>query len=182
MNLYLRYFDNEALTTSIDEALDFLASQKDITVDDFLANDIESYYNGSMPYPKRYKVRGKNYFIAIKTLCKTLEEFKERGSQPRAVKEDNQARKEQEAAQLQEFRPGWYNAGIFFRRVVQLPTDGKCHYFDTDFRVRLKATSIQDCYDRICEHLRNRFDVDSRSQLPSIKGRNFTCEYLGLEK
>lgn len=181
MNLYLRYFDNEFLAITIDDALDFLASQKDINVDDFLANDLETYYRSNMPYPKRYKVRGKNYFIAIKTPCKTLAEFKERGSQPRAVKEDNHQRKEQEQAMLQQFRPGWYNAGIFFRRVVQMPNNGKCQYFDTDFRVRLKATSIQDCYDRVCEHLRNRFDVDSRSQMPSIKGRNFTCEYLGMK-
>lgn len=180
MNLYLRYFDNEVLATNIDEALDFLASQKDINVDDFLANDLQTYYNGTMPYPKRYKVRGKNYFIAIKTPSKTMAEFKERGAQPRTVKEEAQHRKEDEAAALKQFKPGWYSAGMFFRRVVQMPSDGKCRYFDTDFRVKLKATSIQDCYDRICEHLRNRFDVDSRSQLPSIKGRNFSCQYLGM--
>lgn len=180
MNLYLRYFNHEVLVETADQALNFLANETDINVDDFLANDLASYAEGSMPYPKRYRVRGKNYFIVIKTLAKTLEEFKA-GAQNRNTKESNQQRKEEEEASLQEFRPGWYQANMFFRRVVQMPTSGKCRYFDTDFRVRLKATSIMDCYNRVCDHLHNRFDVDTRSQFPSIKGHNFTCKYLGMK-
>lgn len=181
MNLYIRYFDHEVLVTNVEQALDFLTNETDINVDDFLATDITNYANGLVPYPKRYRVRGKNYFIVIKTQAETLEEFKAAASQSRNAKENNQQRKEEEEAVLQAYRPGWYSASIFFRRVVQMPKDGKCRYFDTDFRVRLKATSIQDCYNRICDHLHNRFDVDTRSQLPSIKGHNFTCQYLGMK-
>ena len=39
-----------------------------------------------------------------------------------------------------------------------------------------------DCYERIVEHLRNRQDVDMRSQFPSAKGRNFSFVYLGNVK
>ena len=180
MNLYIRYFDTEVVVEDADQALDFLSSIPEIDVDEFLAKDLMQYYHSDMPYPKRYKVRGRNYFIVIKTLANTIEEFKENANAPRPTKQATQERKEQEERDLKAFRPGWYDATIMFRRVVPMPVDGKCQYFDTDFRVRLKACSVQDCYDRICDHLRNRFDVDSRSQLPSIKGRNFSCQYLGM--
>lgn len=180
MNLYLRYFDSEVVVDSVDKALDFLTSIPDIDVDDFMMNDLASYYKSPMPYPKRYKVRGRNYFIVIKTNANTLEEFKAHSTASRSLKEENVMRKEQLEQNIKTYRPGWYDASILFRRVVQLPQDGKCQYFDTDFRVRLKATSIQDCYDRMCDHLRNRYDVDTRSQLPSIKGKNFSCQYLGM--
>lgn len=181
MNLYIRYFDSEVVVADISKAIDFLSSIPEIDVDEFLVNDLTQYYKGNMPYPKRYKVRGRNYFIVIKTTAQSLEEFKLNAGGARAVKEDASQRKEAEMMDLQRFRPGWYAAGMLFRRVVQMPMDGKCQYFDTDFRVRLKATSIQDCYDRVCDHLRNRYDVDMRSQLPSIKGKNFSCQYLGME-
>lgn len=180
MNLYIRYFDTEVVVQSAEMALDFLSSIPEIDVDEFLVNDLTQYYHSQMPYPKRYKVRGRNYFIVIKTLANTLEEFKDNAGTTRVAKQSNQERKEQEERDLKAFRPGWYDATIFFRRVVQMPQDGKCQYFDTDFRVRLKACSVQDCYERVCDHLRNRYDVDMRSQLPSIRGRNFTCLYLGM--
>ena len=180
MNLYIRYFDSEIVATELSAAIDFLSSIPEIDVDEFLINDLTQYYKGNMPYPKRYKVRGRNYFIVIKTLAATLEEFKLNANNQKG-KDDAAQRKEAEEEDLRRFRPGWYAAGMMFRRVVQMPLDGKCQYFDTDFRVRLKATSIQDCYERLCDHLRNRFDVDTRSQLPSIKGKNFSCQYLGME-
>lgn len=179
MNLYLRYFDLEAVVASVDKAVEFLSSIPEIDVDDFLKNDLNQYYNSQMPYPKRYKVSGRNYFIVIKTTAETLNEFKANAS-TRSPKEEEMARKEEEKLYISQERPGWYDAGILFRRVVQMPDDGKCQYFDTDFRVRLKATSIQNCYDRIVDHLRNRHDVDPRSQFPSIKGKNFSCQYLGM--
>jgi hypothetical protein len=46
---------------------------------------------------------------------------------------------------------------------------------------KLKAESVQDCYDKVLEHLRNRQDIDSRSQYPSIKSPNFEFSYLGEE-
>lgn len=180
MNLYIRYFDFEYVAKDINAAIDFLSSIPEIDVDEFLVNDLTQYYKSNMPYPKRYKVRGRNYFIVIKTTAETLEEFKLNANNAKA--KDNAAlRREAEEEDLRSYRPGWYAAGMLFRRVVMMPDDGKCQYFDTDFRVRLKATSIQDCYERVCNHLRNRFDVDSRSQLPSIKGKNFSCQYLGME-
>lgn len=180
MNLYIRYFDTEVVVEDATQALDFLSSIPEIDVDDFLVNDLTQYYNGNMPYPKRYKVHGRNYFIVIKTTATTLEEFKENAGSTRNNKIGNQERKEQEERDLRAFRPGWYDATIMFRRVVQMPHDGKCQYFDTNFRVRLKACSTLDCYERVCDHLRNRHDVDSRSQLPSVKGKNFSCQYLGM--
>lgn len=180
-NLYIRYFDQEVVVPDVKKAVDFLSSIPDIDVDEFLVTDINGYYKGSMPYPKRYKVHGRNYFIVIKTDASTIEEFKlNAANAASSAKADAQMRKEAEENDIKAFRPGWYDAGIFFRRVVQMPHDGKCQYFDTDFRVRLKAESIQDCYDRVCNHLRNRFDVDPRSQFPSIKGKNFSCQYLGM--
>lgn len=180
MNLYIRYFDDETVACSIDDAVSFLNSLSDIDVDEYLVNDLTQYINGSMPYPKRYKVRSRNYFIVIKTNASTLAEFKANGAGNHSAKEDAQLRKEAELQNIQKIQPGWYAASIMFRRVVQMPDDGKCQYFDTDFKVRLKAMSIQDCYDRVVDHLRNRFDIDPRSQFPSIKGRNFSCQYLGM--
>lgn len=180
MNLYIRYFNSEIVATDLNAAIEFLSSIPEIDVDEFLINDLTLYYKGAMPYPKRYKVRGRNYFIVIKTSAATLEEFKANANNTKA-KDDVVMRKEPEEDVLRRYRPGWYAASMMFRRVVQMPHDGKCQYFDTDFRVRLKATSILDCYERICDHLRNRYDVDTRSQLPSIKGKNFTCQYLGME-
>ena len=37
----------------------------------------------------------------------------------------------------------------------------------------------QDAYNRITDHLRNRPEVDSRSQFPSAKSSNFQYTYLG---
>ena len=43
MNLYLRYFDNEVLVHSVDEALDFLSSIPDIQLTPELEDDIRNY-------------------------------------------------------------------------------------------------------------------------------------------
>ena len=63
--------------------------------------------------------------------------------------------------------------------MVLIPETSKFQYKDTLFRVRLKAQSPMDCYNRIVDHLRNRQDVDSRSQFPSSKSSNFFYTYLG---
>lgn len=180
MNLYIRYFNNEVVVQNAQAAIDFLSSIPEIDVDEFLQKNIIQYAQSSINFPKRYKVKGKNYFIVIKTTASTMEEFKNNGSRPEAEKSVMQLRKEEEMNQIKALRPGWYNAGILFQRAVTMP-DGKCQFVETDFRVRLKATSIQDCYDRIVEHIRNRGDVDERSQIPSVKGRNFSYQYLGMQ-
>ena len=51
-------------------------------------------------------------------------------------------------------------------------------YQDTTFSALLKADSGQDCYNRIIDHLKNRQDVDLRSQFPSAKGNNFEFKFI----
>ena len=56
----------------------------------------------------------------------------------------------------------------------------KFQYQDTRFKARCKAHNMQECYERIVDHLRSRQDVDPRSQFPSVKGKNFSCSYIGM--
>ncbi len=176
-HLYLRFFDEETLVATPEEALDFLRAQPDIVVDDYLVNEIYQYYESKNPYPKRHKVSQRCYFIVIKTNATTLEEFKNNAN----AKNEQVAKKERKEVSYNEYMPGWYDVSLNFKRVVAHPVTGKCQYFDTDFRVRMKGESQQDCYDRVLDHLRNRFDVDQRSQFPSIKGKNFFAHYLGMQ-
>lgn len=174
-HLYLRFFDAEVVVASPDEAIEFLRTQPDIYVDEFLETDLRRYYESKMPYPKRYKVRQRCYFIVIKTNATTLEEFKNNANQ----KSESPA--EKKTVSFDDFQPGWYDVTITFKRNVPHPVTGKCTYFDTDFRVRMKAESVMDAYNRVTDHLRNRHDVDPRSQFPSIKGKNFRALYLGMK-
>ena len=178
MNIYLRFFDSEILVNSLSEAIDFLQSIPEVDVDEFLVKDLTQYIESDVMYPKRYKVRGRAYFIVIKTMASTLEEFKEIGLQAKDPTRQSEAReKPQDAFLIQNF--GWYDATINFKRVVCLPQTQKCQYCDTTFKARLKASCIQECYDRVIDHLRSRGDIDPRSQFPSIKGKNFECVFLG---
>ena len=180
MNLYLRFFNDEVLVESVDQAIDFLSQLFDIRLDDSLCQELTRYAESSNLYPKRFKVGAKSYFIVIKTTAKTMEEFKayaanvgEKPSDIRGMEKENLARS------LAEENLGWYKAAIKFKRVVVDEQTNKCRYVDTDFEAKLKARSVQDCYDRVVDYLRNRADVDPRSQYPSIRGRNFKAEYLG---
>ena len=76
MNIYARYFNQEVLVYSLDELIDFLVSIPEIDVTDEMVSDIANYVNGDMPYPKRYKIRPRVYFILIKTTAQSMEEFK----------------------------------------------------------------------------------------------------------
>ena len=67
MNLYLRYFDQEAFATNVDQAIDFLKSIPEIGMDESLEADVRDYAASDVCYPKRYKVRPRVYFIVIKT-------------------------------------------------------------------------------------------------------------------
>jgi len=60
-----------------------------------------------------------------------------------------------------------------------MPETGKCKYIDTRFRVRLRAVSAMDAYNRIIDHLKNRNDIDPRSQFPSAKSEKFEYTFLG---
>ena len=179
MNLYLRYFENETLVHNVDEALDFLSSISEINLDAALADDIRQYAEGDVRYPKRYKVRPHVYFIIIKTEAETMLDFK----QKKAVHSAGDGGEHRESPVMQHLNmenPGWYEGVLDFKRVVLIPATGKCEYRDTRFVVQCKANSGIDCYNRMIENLRER--VDSRSQFPSAKGKNFKFKYLGMWK
>ncbi len=181
MNLYLRYFDNETLVHNVDDALDFLSSIPEIGMNAEMEADIRDYVASDVFYPKRYKVRTRVYFIIIKTEAATMMDFKQKKalrtpSAESSMRIDNNP----VVLRLTEEQPGWYEGALDFKRVVLIPATGKYEYRDTHFVARCKARSGQDCYNRIVDHLRGR--VDSRSQFPSSKGKNFKFKYLGMWK
>ena len=175
MNLYIRYFDDEVLVHSVEEALNFLSSLDDVELNDEIVTELQKFMSSSAMYPKHIKVRARSFFIVIKTTAKTMEEFKAKGATQ--GKEEKLAQKEALAAYSNP-QPGWYAAKMTFKRVILMP-DQKSHYVDTPFVCKILANSIQDCYDKVVEHLRGRQDIDPRSQFPSIKSPNFEFDYLG---
>ena len=66
-----------------------------------------------MPYPKRYKVRPRVYFIVIKTTATTLAEFKVNGGRTQSLAESSE--KEPAARFSINDRPGWYEGGNPFQ-------------------------------------------------------------------
>ena len=178
MNLYIRYFDKETFVSSADEAIDFLSSISEIGMNAELEADIREYATNDVCYPKRYKVRPRVYFIIIKTSAANMQDFKDKKALRPALASQNPAASS--INRLAEEMPGWYEGSLDFKRVVMIPATGKHEYRDTHFVANLKANSGLDCYNRIVEHLRTR--VDSRSQFPSAKGKNFHYRYLGMWK
>ena|SRR5574344_3032956 len=184
MNLYLRYFDNEVLVHSAGEAIEFLSGIPAIELTPQLEEDIRSYADSNVFYPKRYKVRQHVYFIIIKTTASTMLDFKQKKAlHPQQVPQMQVVDRRELAAttmnRMTEVCEGWYEGSLDFKRVV-LVSSGKHEYRDTHFVARCKAMSGQDCYERIVEHLKDR--VDNRSQFPSAKGKNFNFKYLGMWK
>lgn len=181
MNLYLRFFNEEVLVNTVDQALDFLSSISEIKLDGSLRSELIRYAEGSNPYPKRFKVGPKVYFIVIKTTANTMEEFKAYAAETSVAEvTENDAPKEVVERVMETDTPGWYQGVMKFKRVVPVEGTNKFRYVDTEFEAKLKAYSVQDCYNRMIDHLRSRNDVDTRSQFPSIRGRNFKAEYLGM--
>ena len=176
MNLYIRYFDDETLVHSVEEALHFLSSISDVEVNEEMVGELEKFMSSSAMYPKHIKVRMRSFFIVIKTTANTLEEFKAKGNGQEKL--EKLAQKEALAG-YEQSQPGWYAAKIVFKRVVVIPETQKCRYVDTPFVCKVKADSAHDCYDKVLEHLRDRKDIDVRSQFPSIKSANFEWEFLG---
>ena len=177
MNIYARYFDRDILVKSVDELIDFLSSISDIHINKELVNDITSYVNSDITYPKRYKIRPRVYFILIKTDAATIEDFKNNKNAAKANNSSEQAtKKDQRTLSLNEVNPGWFKGTINFKRVVQIPETGKFQYEDTTFAALVKAASGQECYERIVSHLKKRQDIDLRSQFPSARGSNFSFE------
>ena len=177
MNLYLRYFDNEILVHTVDEAIDFLSSIEEIGMDANLEHDIRQYAESEIYYPKRYKIRPRVYFIIIKTEAETMEDFKNKKALRTPSENSDKPMVTPVLARLNERREGWYEGIVDFKRVLLVPGTGKFEYRDTHFVARCKAESGMDCYNRIIDNLRQR--VDPRSQFPSPKGKNFQFEYLG---
>ncbi len=149
-----------------------------------MEDEIRDYVDSDVFYPKRYKVRPRVYFIIIKTEAKTMLDFK----QKKALRSNLNAETPQDkrdmvspmVARLNEEKPGWYEGSLEFKRVVMIPATGKFEYRDTLFVAQCKAVSGMECYERIVDHLRDI--VDSRSQFPSAKGKNFRFKYLGYWK
>ena len=176
MNLYLRYFDSEVLVNNVDDAIAFLSGIEEIGMNANLERDIRDYAASDVFYPKRYKIRPRVYFIIIKTDAATMQDFKEKKAVHSSA---NAAAKSVSPVlmKLNEERFGWYEGTIDFKRVLMVPGTGKFQYRDTRFSARVKAMSGLDCYNRIVDHLSQR--VDTRSQFPSAKGKNFKFQYLG---
>ncbi len=184
MNLYLRYFNNETLVHTVEEALDFLRGISEIVVTPEMEDEIRDYVDSDVFYPKRYKVRPRVYFIIIKTEAKTMLDFKQkkalRSNMNNDVVQDRRDNVSPMLARLNEEKAGWYEGSLEFKRVVMIPATGKFEYRDTLFVAQCKAMSGMECYERIVDHLRGI--VDGRSQFPSAKGKNFHFKYLGAWK
>ena len=192
MNIYARYFNQEALLHNYDELMGFLSSIPEIPITQRMEEDVKEYHDSDMPYPKRYKIRPRVYFILIKTNADTMDEFKanhkEEGelsqsgpTKPEMLAEPVYNKKDIKMVQLAEQHTGWYLGTIVFKRVIQISGTTKFRYQDTTFQAYVRATSGQECYNRIIEHLKNRSEVDLRSQFPSARGSNFTFEFVGNE-
>ena len=190
MNLYIRYFDNEVVVTSVEDALSFIRTIEDFNFTPQFEKEFREYVDSSMPFPKRYKVRARVYFIVIKTTAASLEEFKANGkhggaANPVAPGADTEQRplrpKDHVMLRLHEERPGWYEGTVKFKRVVFVQATGKYDYTDCTFTARVKAMSGQDCYERIVDYLQSRPDIDPRCQYPTPKGKNYAYEYLGIK-
>lgn len=175
MNLYIRYFDDEILVHNVEEGIAFLSSIEDVEVTAGIVAELEKFMNSSSMYPKHIKVHARSFFIAIKTTAETMEEFKSRGAGQ--GKEERTAQKEA-LAQYSSYQPGWYVVEMVFKRVIILPETQKSQYIDTTFVCKVKADSVQGCYDKVVGHLRDRKDIDARSQYPSIKSSNFKFDFL----
>jgi len=185
MNLYVRYFDHDTLATNMDEVASFLGTLRDVKVNNDMFNRIEAFVHSENVYPFRLKVSYSNYILFLKTDAKDLVEFKYREKQRKQQQSENRmTMAEKKRSQLQvlgQEQEGWYVASVMFKRVIMNPETGKCQYVDTKFRARLKAMSALDCYNRVIQHLKNRQDVDPRSQFPSVKSNNFHYEFIGTE-
>lgn len=192
MNFYLRYFDDEVLVYSADEAIDFLYSIPDIGMTPRMEDDVRAYLASDQAYPKRYKVRPHIYFIIIKTIAATMEDFKQkkalRGAATALASGEPQDHANEPhdndggliPVHLSQQVQGWYEGCLDFKRVLMIPATGKFEYRDTHFVVRCKANSGLDCYNRMVDYLRER--VDGRSQFPSPRGKSFYFKYLGMWK
>ena len=76
MNIYVRFFDFDTLVSDKEGVIQFLQSLPDVELTDELIEEIKDYINSDTTYPKRLKIRPHIYFILIKTIASSMEEFK----------------------------------------------------------------------------------------------------------
>ena len=184
MNIYARYFDQETVVSSFEELISFLTSIPEINVTTELLDNVKAYIDSPLPYPKRYKLRPRVYFILIKTTAENIQEFKNNG-----IKEEDeenstlsntaQAYKEECISTLTEINPGWYKATITIKRMVLISELQKYQYQDNTIKAYINAESPIECYNRLLDYLDSRDDLDPRSQIPSAKSSNFNYRYIG---
>lgn len=183
MNLYVRFFDKEALVSDGASVIEFLASIPQIKLENIPEKKLQKYLEGDSCYPFKGKVDDRNYFLVIKTEEPTLEAFQMAqeainqhpvGSFKKVQYEHPESRE----SILMTEREGWYEAGLVFKRAMPGDETRKFEYVDTPFRAKLKAKSGMDCYTKLVEHLKARPEVDGRSQFPSVKGKNFDFKFL----
>ncbi len=181
MSIYARYFDQETLVHSVDELIDFLMSIQEIHVTQQLINDVQAYVESDIPYPKRYKIRPRVYFILIKSNAETMEEFRANNRKKMNGEMDGAEpdEKDERMKQLTEEKFGWYRCALAFKRVIQIPETLKYEYQDNEFVAFIKGSCPLECYNRAVDYLQARQDIDQRSQYPSAKNPSFTFQYIG---
>ncbi len=182
MNIYARYFDQEIVASSFEELITFLTAIPEINVTTELLDNVKAYIDSPLPYPKRYKLRPRVYFILIKTTAKDILEFKnKRNKEESAHSRPNtaQAYKDDRTAKLFETNPGWYSTSLCIKRMVYIKEIQKYQYQNNTIKAYINADSPIKCYERLLEYFQTRKDIDSRSQIPSAKSENFKCQYIG---
>ena len=75
MNLYVRFFDYEALVPDEDGVLDFLSTIPQIRMDSISEKKLHKFLEGDSRYPFKGKIDDRNYYLVIKTEEETLEAF-----------------------------------------------------------------------------------------------------------
>ena len=178
MSIYARYFNQETLVHTLDELIDFLSSISEINVTPQLISDLQAYMESDMPYPKRYKVRPRVYFILIKSHADTLEEFHANNNKQNG-NEGFEKEKDERQQQLTQEQFGWYRCALTFKRVIQIPETLKYEYQDNEFVAFIKGNTPLECYNHVINYLQTRQDIDPRSQFPSSRNPSFCFEYIG---
>lgn len=179
MNIYIRYFDDEALCHNMGEIREYLDSIAEIEVTPKMLDEIAAYAESDIVFPKRYKVTSRNYFIMIKTELESLADFHANAKEKREASGEQPGRFSSVYDQVQE---GWYQCEKRFKRVVPVSIDGetpKYEYVETSIEALIYGSTPRECHDQLVEYLKERDDLDARCQYPSLKESNFLYEYKG---
>ena len=184
MNIYVRYFDQETVASSFEELINFLSSIPEINVTAELLDNVKAYIDSPLPYPKRYKLRPRVYFILIKTTAKTILEFK--NNRNKEENEDHTQQtyatpnyKEERLSKLTDVNTGWYKTSLNIKRMVFIHEIQKFQYQDNIIKAYINAESPLECYNRLVEYIGTRNDIDPRTQIPSAKSESFKYHYVG---